>query len=626
MYETQYPTDFQRSNDCTVEYSSVQRGTFIFSCPAQSGAPASPCSVGTVTPIDPNCSVYYFEVELRSTAGDQRPLDVVIGLARDSLLPPGKLPGEEPTSIGFFAGQRMVYARDGANGMPYGPARLQTVGDVAGCLVNFPDSSISFTVNGELLPVAGRLAAEGQHGLYPHVGWQRSKPGCSLRVSLLCAMPAGFSHGSSNEAPSFRFDLARYLKHFSVRALSRPPVSAESVADNGATDSLLDSVVSLALRRHFAARGLPAVLTAFEKERDQLRPNTGRTSTSNSGDRQKNLRVKESREHCIAALTSNIRRMIVQEGDYSSAVHRLAAARDLDALQRGRRLANDDDDDEDESFGMFDTRPDLLYCLRACHHIERILSSLTPRSPPDIQLEMLAPMVDEMYEELVIDMTALGGATGSRAQGECPSEQLRRLFVRDVAMAGCCMTLSQTLPEKNANLGNGLLTSPIEVRGFFREASWRAIVHAMEDLLADDCSDQREVEVDLVEPLCSPQSATLRTLWRDAHASAAVQPVLGAVSSTIRSLLTAKLGRVTDESRLDGGSEVVMPCPTNDKGTPASSEVLVYERSRARAALERVIFVASTDQKLQTLDERQMLGWPSASMYLRRAFSTLFGY
>ncbi|KEG09958.1 hypothetical protein DQ04_04381000 [Trypanosoma grayi] len=280
-------------------------------------------------PIHPNSGVFYFEVEVRSTAagagdasssggGGLAEPELVIGVCRESL-PPHSLPGEEACSIGLFTAQRMVYMNGRSEGeavrFPVGSRPRNSscssnasgpqeerrtkgvrVGDTVGCIVNLLDGTVQFTFNGELLDVGATLSRSmPSKGYYPAVGMFRFVPAVSLRVvfqpsgrSASIPRPVTAVTGTEEEeelgvrsplppqqetmtaaAGYFVFNLDKYCEGIAEELLRMYRQKAAE-SEEGGSCTCRDAKIIAAIRKHLAARGMTKALSAFEKEQEEL--------------------------------------------------------------------------------------------------------------------------------------------------------------------------------------------------------------------------------------------------------------------------------------------------------------------------------------------------------------------
>lgn len=121
-----------------------------------------PAAVRANHPIPPDCPLFYFEVEVVNGGQD---CSIAVGFAGEDV-PLSKLPGYDPHSYGYHAGDGQMCSAFAKISAAFGPQYGQ--GDVIGALLNRSDRSIAFFKNGVDLGIAFEDVQE--EPLFPSVG------------------------------------------------------------------------------------------------------------------------------------------------------------------------------------------------------------------------------------------------------------------------------------------------------------------------------------------------------------------------------------------------------------------------------------------------------------------------
>jgi hypothetical protein len=180
--KTPIPMHLQTKNN----FIEILPGNLLCQYQGPGKADSDAAAVRTDNPIPVSAGIYYFEVKIISKGRDGY---ISIGFQAASV-PLSRLPGWEPLSWGYHGDDGYSFAGSGT-GKQYGPTF--TTGDVVGCIINFINSTATYTKNGMILGPAFQNIATNIP-LYPAIG---------LRT------PGEICEANFGQSP-FRFDIYQH--------------------------------------------------------------------------------------------------------------------------------------------------------------------------------------------------------------------------------------------------------------------------------------------------------------------------------------------------------------------------------------------------------------------------------
>lgn len=224
------PTSFSPSDRSS--HISVREPAYVrveYKGPGDSDSDSALVRSNHSIPVE--CGLFYFEIRIVNKGKDGF---MGIGVStRDART--NKLPGWDRGSYGYHGDDGKKF-RGCGTGEPYGPKF--TTGDVVGCIVNYLDSSISYTKNGIFLGQAFTDVKERE--LYPTVG-MRSEGEC---MQMNCG------------AETFCFDLQSYIQE--ERSRMQQAIRETQVAD-------IDNIACGSIISYLVQQGYPESALALAK-------------------------------------------------------------------------------------------------------------------------------------------------------------------------------------------------------------------------------------------------------------------------------------------------------------------------------------------------------------------------